>query len=85
MTERERVNKEMQSSHRKYDQGCSGATSRERLTQISHLVADGDISPLSKLPPKQLQIVIQLVRDKRRKKMLQLLARVIFEDLKNSW
>ncbi|MBN73571.1 hypothetical protein [Gimesia sp.] len=85
MAEREKVNKEMQPSYSKCSQGYSGATSRERLTQISHLVADGDFSPLSKLPPKQLQIVIQLVRDKRRKKMLQLLARVIFEDLKNSW
>tara|TARA_R100001132_G_scaffold8677_1_gene8224 strand:- start:8028 stop:8255 length:228 start_codon:yes stop_codon:yes gene_type:complete len=73
----------MQTSHSDCGQLFSGATSREQLTQISHLVADGDLSLLSELPPKQLQIVIQLVREKRRIKMLQLIAKVIFEDLKN--
>jgi hypothetical protein len=83
MAERERVNKKMQPSRKGCGQTCSGVASRERLAQISHLVAEGDFSPLSELPPKQLQIVIQLIREKRRKKMLQLIAKVIFEDLKN--
>jgi hypothetical protein len=83
MTERERVNKKMQPSRKGCGQKFSGAVSRERLNQISHLVAEGDFSPLSELPPKQLQIVIQLIREERRKKMLQLIAKVIFENLKN--
>ncbi|QDT23495.1 hypothetical protein [Gimesia chilikensis] len=83
MAERERVNKKMQPSRKGCGHEFTGADSRERLNQISHLVAEGDFSPLSELPPKQLQIVIQLIREKRRKKMLQLIAKVIFEDLKN--
>lgn len=83
MAKRERVNKKIQLNRKESGHKFRGAVARERLNQISHLVADGDFSPLSELPPKQLRIVIQLVREKRRKKMLQLIAKVIFEDLKN--
>ena len=81
MPEREKWNGEMQPSHSECGQLSSDATSREQLTQISHLVADGDLSLLSELPPKKLQIVIQLVCEERRKKLLQLIAKVIFDDL----
>ncbi len=63
--------------------GISGQTAREQLTQISHLVTDGDLSLLSELPPKQLPIVIQLVSEERRKKLLQVVAKVIFDNMKN--
>lgn len=74
----------MQPSHSDCVQLFSGASSREQLTQISHLVTDGDLSLLSELPPKQLQIVIQLVCEERRKKLLQVVAKVIFDNMKNT-
>ncbi|MBN69896.1 MAG: hypothetical protein CME32_11540 [Gimesia sp.] len=83
MDEREKGNREMHPSHSECGQLFSGATSRERLTQISHLVVDGDFSLLNELPPKQLEMVIQLVCEERRQKLLQVIAKVIYEDLKN--
>ena len=64
------------------DQVSGSPVSREQLTRISHLMADGDLSLLSELSQKQLEIVVPLVCEERRNKLLKVIAKVIFDELK---
>ena len=53
----------------------------EQLARIATLIAHGDISLLSEIADNQISNIVQIVRIERRKQLLELIAKVISQDL----
>lgn len=53
----------------------------DQLTRIATLIAHGDVSLLSEIPDNQISNVVQIVRIERRNQLLELVAKVISQDL----
>ena len=53
----------------------------EQMARIATLIAHGDVSLLSEIPDNQISNVVQIVRIERRNQLLELVAKVISQDL----